>query len=421
MGRRTLALQNQIRSTTSGIEYDDTLDLSFAETLVNESPLGDPDSVSGTLIYDLNFLLTAIREIKGEDPVFNWFDPAASTAGLITLSGAQGSLSNLHDFTGSSGDLDGAPTYSSAIIITQSGDLETAIGELDAALATSSGVIDHIFSTEASVSIYDLVYITNTDDQVAPARADLVSTIEVIGMALETQGAIGQPVNVRCFGIVSGANTIPGIATGFPIFLDESTAGDFTDTPPSANGEFILQVGQTINADDVLVNVNSATAIQNSLVDIPVTSLNTLSGTVNIDGAGNITVTTDTNTNIITVSGEDFDVTGVSGSLQSQIQKERQVLNRTGGQLAADTVITLSDLDSGWTSTGDVVAWSSVDHFIDQTQFYLNGALQVTSSGASDDTDVYFVATPDQFAFEFVIKKNDIVQVWTIGSTATLI
>ena len=421
MGRRTLVLQNSIRSTTSGIEYDDTLNLSLAETLVNESLLLDPAEVSGTLMMDINFLRTALRDIKGDTPAFNWFDPVASTAGLITLSGARVTLSNLESFVGSSGDLDDTPNYSSAIVITQNGDLETAIGELDAALATSSGVIDHIFSTGASISIYDLVYITNTNDEVAPGRADSVNTLEVIGMALETQSGIGQPVDIRCFGIVSGANTIPGVATGFPIFLDEVTAGDFTDTPTSTAGEFILQVGHAVNADDVLINVNSATAVQNSLTSVPVTSLNTLSGTVNIDGTGNITVITDTNTNIITISGTDTDFTGVSGSLQSQIQKERQVLLRTGGQVSANTILTLSDLDSGWTSTGDVVTWSSVDHFIDQTQFYFNGALQLTSSGASDDTDVYFIAAPDQFAFEFVIKKNDIVQVWTIGSTATLI
>jgi len=177
-----------------------------------------------------------------------------------------------------------------------------------------------------------------------------------------------------------------------------------------------------VSTDDVLINVNSATAIENTLETTPVTSINTLSGSVTIDGAGGLTVITDVGSNLITISGSDAeaDLATVSGFLQTQIQKDRQVLVRTGGQLAANTTIDLSAPDSGWTSTGDVVSWVSVDHFIDQTQVYLNGILQLTASGAGDDNDVYFISNPDGFAFEFIIKENDIVQVWQIGSTATL-
>jgi len=419
---RTLAVQNQIRSTTSGVEYDDTLTLSLAETIVNEAFISDPTQVSGTLILDMNYLRTALRDIKGDTPDFNWFDPAASTAGLVTLSGARLALSSLETFVGSAGDEDQTPDYSSTNIITQNTSLETAIGALDAFIVSSSGVVDHVFQADSAIAIFDLVYITSDADEVAPARADASATLEVIGMALAAAASPGDTVNVRCFGIVPGANTSPAVANGSQIFLDETIAGDFTATPPSVVGQFILQVGHVINPDDVLINVNSATAIENTLETTPVTSINTLSGSVTIDGAGGLTVITDTVGNIITISGSDAeaDLTTVSGFLQEQIQKDRQVLVRTGGQLAANTTIDLSSPDSGWTSTGDVVSWTTVDHFIDQTQIYLNGILQLTASGAGDDNDVYFVGTPDTFAFEFIIKENDIVQVWQIGSTATL-
>ncbi len=417
---RTLVVQNEIRSTTSGVEYDDTLTLSLAESLVNEAFLTDPTQVSGTLIMDMNFLRTAIRDLKGDTPDFNWFDPAASTAGLITLSGARLALSSLEAFVGSAGDTDQTPDYSSTTIITQNGSLETAIGELDAALTAASGVVDHFFIADSAIAQFDVVYITGDADEVAPARADSSTTIEVVGMALEAQATPGLPVEVRCFGIVPGANTAPALANGVPMFLDDTTAGDFTATPPSTLGTFILQVGNVINPDDVLINVNSATAIENTITTIPVTTLNTLSGTVTIDGAGSITVTTDTIGNTITVSGTDADFTSISGSLQSQIQKDRQVLVRTGSQLPANTTIDLSSPDSGWTSTGDVVSWGSIDHFIDQTQVYLNGQLQLTASGSGDDNDVYFVGTPGQFSFEFIIQTNAVVQVWSVGSTATL-
>jgi len=419
---RTLAVQNQIRSTTSGVEYDDTLTLSLAETIVNEAFLSDPTQVSGTLIMDMNFLRTAVRELKGDTPDFDWFDPAASTAGLITLSGARLALSSLETFVGSAGDEDQTPDYSSTNIITQNASLETTIGELDAFITTSSGVVDHVFSADSAIAEFDLVYITSDADEVAPARADSSSTLEVVGMALAAAASPGDSVNVRCFGIVPGANTSPAVANGSQIFLDETIAGDFTATPPSTVGEFILQVGHVINPDDVLINVNSATAIENTLETTPVTDLNTLSGSITIDGAGGLTVITDVGSNTITISGSDAeaDLTTVSGFLQEQIQKDRQVLVRTGGQLAANTTIDLSAPDAGWTSSGDTVSWVSSDHFLDQIQIYLNGVLQLTGVDSAADNDVYFVANPDQMAFEFIIKENDIVQVWYVGSTATL-
>lgn len=139
MSPRTLAIQNQIRSTTSGIEYDDTMTLALAETIVNTDFLTDPTQVSGTLIMDLNFLRTAIRDIKGETPLYNWFDPVVTTPGLITLSGARSALTNIQTFIGADNDLDTTPDYTSTVFVSQNSSLETAISALDAALATVSG------------------------------------------------------------------------------------------------------------------------------------------------------------------------------------------------------------------------------------------------------------------------------------------
>lgn len=139
MSPRTLEVQNQIRSTASGIEYDDTMTLALAETVVNEAFISDPTQVSGTLIMDLNFLRTAIRDIKGETPLYNWFDPAATTAGLITLSGARSAISHLQTFVGADNDGDTTPDYTSTTFISQNSSLESAISALDAALATVSG------------------------------------------------------------------------------------------------------------------------------------------------------------------------------------------------------------------------------------------------------------------------------------------
>ncbi len=233
---RTLAVQNQIRSTTSGVEYDDTLTLALAEDLVNESFLTDPTQVSGTLVMDMNFVRTALRDLKGDTPDFNWFDPAASTTGLITLSGARLALSSLETFVGSTGDEDQTPGYSSTIFITQNADLETTISELDLALSS------------------------------------------------------------------------------------------------------------------------------------------------------------------------------VSGSAAGEIQKRKLI--RTGGQLPADTTVDLSSPDAGWTVDGDNIVYTSAGNFVEDVSVFHNGILQLPGSGSGDDNDVYFVATPDELAFEYIIKTNDIVQVW---------
>lgn len=141
MSPRTLTLQNQIRSTTSGVEYQDDLDLTLCETIVNESFIDDPTQVSGTLIMDLNFLRTAVRDIKGETPLYNWCDPVDTTPGLITLSGAREEITNLQTFVGSDGDGDTTPDYSSLCFISQNDPLETAISTLDAELCIATGTI----------------------------------------------------------------------------------------------------------------------------------------------------------------------------------------------------------------------------------------------------------------------------------------
>lgn len=249
MGRRTLVLQNQIRSTTSGIEYDDTLDLAFAESITNESPLPD-DTASGTLIYDLNFLRTAVRDIKGSVTELNWFDPVVDSSTMTTLSGARGSLNNLHTFTGSTGDLDSSPDY------------------------------------------------------------------DTLGGPAPIYVAQGDPINVAIEKLDAGLST-------------------------------------------------------------------------------------------------------VSGSLTGEIAKQRHI--RTGGQVAEDTTLDLSDLiagQAGWTSEGDALSWTSSTDFVENISVFVNGVLMLPGENIAADRDVYFIGTPDQMAFSFRIRKNDVIQVWQFPPSA---
>lgn len=244
MGRRTLVLQNQIRSTTSGIEWDDTLDLADAETVIMDGFLTDPASISGTILTDLNFLRTAVRDIKGSPVEVNWFDPAVDSTTFTTLSGARGSLNTIHSFIGSSGDFDSTPDYDS-------------LG----------------------------------------------------GMA--------------------------------PVFVSQ---GD------------------------------------------PIT---------------------------VAIEKLDEAIASVSGSQAGEIAKQRHI--RTNGNIDRNTPIDLSDLiagSAGWTSEGDPIVWADATDFVENVSVFVNGVLMLPGLDGTADNDVYFSGTPDQIAFEFKIRKNDVIQIW---------
>jgi hypothetical protein len=236
MNPRTLVVQNQIRSTTSGTEYDDLLDLTLAETVVNEAFLQDPANVSGTLIMDLNFLRTALRDIKGSATEVNWFDPIVDNVNSITLSGARGAIDNLQTFVGSNDDFDTTPDYTSTVFITQNAALEQTISELDAALAT------------------------------------------------------------------------------------------------------------------------------------------------------------------------------VSGAAVGEVQKRRLI--RTDGNITENTTIDIGSPGAGWTVEGDTISWTDSTDFFENVSVFHDGILQLVASGSGDDNDVYFVSTPDSLAFEFKIRRNDVIQIW---------
>ncbi len=137
---RTLTFQNQIRSTTSGIEFIDDLDLNQAQFIIeDDDSLNDDAQVSGTVIYDLNFIRTALRDIKGDSPTFSWFNTVTTTSGLISLADTRFEISNIQTYIGSTGDGDTTPVYSSTAFISPSATLTEAVGQLDAALSTVSG------------------------------------------------------------------------------------------------------------------------------------------------------------------------------------------------------------------------------------------------------------------------------------------
>lgn len=98
-------------------------------------------------------------------------------------------------------------------------------------------------------------------------------------------------------------------------------------------------------------------------------------------------------------------------------QPLRRVLQRTGGQLAADTPIDINAPGAGWVTAGVDVLFADSSEFVEKIQVFHNGVLQLSAEAAIDNNDVYFVGASGTVAFEYTIKKNDVVQVW--GVTAS--
>ena len=103
----------------------------------------------------------------------------------------------------------------------------------------------------------------------------------------------------------------------------------------------------------------------------------------------------------------------------SSVDVLRRILIRTGGKFDADTTLDITDPGEGWVVFGDSITWSDSNEFVELTQLYRNGIIQLTASGATDDNDVYFVAASGSIAFEYKLQTNDVVQVWKFNPVTT--
>ena len=103
--------------------------------------------------------------------------------------------------------------------------------------------------------------------------------------------------------------------------------------------------------------------------------------------------------------------TTVSGTVVGgEIQKRRLIL--LSGDLGENSTIDISTPGPDWNAYGDIITWDDAEDFVENVSVFLNGVLQLPASGSSDDNDVYHVTAPDQLAFEYKLKENDIIQIW---------
>ena len=124
-----------------------------------------------------------------------------------------------------------------------------------AALAndTHAGVVLEFLAAE-SIAVGQLVYMSTTDGRVGLADANAAGKFPAIGVAVSAQGSAGSAVKILTHGTFNDSDGFSGDLTeGNVLYLSE-TAGAFTATAPSDDGDRVQVVGIAIGPRDVFIS-----------------------------------------------------------------------------------------------------------------------------------------------------------------------
>ena len=106
-----------------------------------------------------------------------------------------------------------------------------------------------------------------------------------------------------------------------------------------------------------------------------------------------------------------------TGTIAAGSEVQKRVLIRTGGNIVENTTVDINSPGAGWTVGGDDVQLTSSGVFIDAVKIYTNGVLQLLGPDDAANNDVYWVAANYDIAFEYRIKKNDVIQIYKAPTT----
>lgn len=107
----------------------------------------------------------------------------------------------------------------------------------------------------ATISQFDAVAF-NADGEVVPAKADSSATMPAIGISQEA-GAEGSEIEIQYIGPSLCRSDLALVPDGVT-FVSSSEAGKLTQTAPSAEGTYQQQVGVSIGAATIMVNVQKS-------------------------------------------------------------------------------------------------------------------------------------------------------------------
>lgn len=111
-----------------------------------------------------------------------------------------------------------------------------------------------------SLVIGSPVYIS-ANDTVDKAQANAVGTVNVIGLVSDTSISTGVVGGVQTDGVLAAttgqwdavAGTTGGLTKDVTYFLDDTTAGKITSTPPTIAGKFVIKIGIAISTTELKI------------------------------------------------------------------------------------------------------------------------------------------------------------------------
>ena len=108
-------------------------------------------------------------------------------------------------------------------------------------------------ATGSTITKGQIVYMTGTANQVAPARANAAGTMPAVAMAIAdvANGATG---NFLMYGFAHDASAFISLTIGGEAYVSDTAAGALDATAPADDGEFVQIVGVGMHGDKLFFN-----------------------------------------------------------------------------------------------------------------------------------------------------------------------
>ncbi len=106
-----------------------------------------------------------------------------------------------------------------------------------------------------------------------------------------------------------------------------------------------------------------------------------------------------------------------SADTSATVDVDKLSLVRTGSSFPANTPLDINNPGPDWASTGGPVFFSSTE-FMEVTQVFRNGLIQLPGIDSNANNDIYFVATSGTMAFEYDVRNLDVIQVWNFTTSS---
>lgn len=114
--------------------------------------------------------------------------------------------------------------------------------------------IPYNYVAEESISRGNVVAKSETTRRILKAQATTSTRMPAIGIARESKVA-GQTIEVLQFGIAENVSRSADFGYDDKIFVS-TIAGQATATPPEGIGKFVQSLGRSINASDIILEID---------------------------------------------------------------------------------------------------------------------------------------------------------------------